>query len=54
MNDAPTTSARKLAAMLDCGWTLCGLANYFEIEAKEVERLIVEHVRRDREERRKQ
>jgi hypothetical protein len=54
MNDAPTTSAGKLAAMLDYGWTLCGLANSFNIEVKEVERLIVEHVRRDREERRKQ
>ena len=50
MNDAPTTSAGKLAAMLDYGWTLCGLASFFNIEVKEVERLIVEHVRRDREE----
>jgi hypothetical protein len=52
MNDATNTSAGKLAAMLDCGWTLCGIASCFNIEVKEVERLIVEHARWDREERR--
>jgi hypothetical protein len=51
MNNEPSTSAGKLAAMFDYGWTLCALANFFNIELKEVEHLIVEHVRQDREER---
>jgi hypothetical protein len=42
----------RLAAMLDEGWTLEGLAVFYDIDVKEVVRLIMEYLKKERQLRR--
>jgi hypothetical protein len=42
--------AESMVTMLDAGWTLAAIGAHFGVDVKEVERRIVQHVKRDREE----
>lgn len=42
------TDAATMVLMLDTGWRLTQIAEHFEIDVKEVQRLIVKQVRQER------